>query len=155
MPARERARILVKLYRKYDLVPVMFCGEDLCNNQGPMASPAFLRQHYLPHVQMLIAPLVEAGIRLVHHCDGDVRPLAADCLRIGFSGFQGFQYETGVDPVELRKLRSPLGEVPIFFMGMSVSRTLPFGTPDDVAKRSIISWTPPTVDKAASFSPAT
>lgn len=130
--ARERAKILVKLYREYDLVPVMFCGEDLCNNQGPMASPDFLRQYYLPHVQMIIAPLVDAGIRLVHHCDGDVRPLVADFLRIGFSGFQGFQYEVGVDPVELRKQRSALGEVPIFFAGMSVSRTLPFGTPDDV-----------------------
>jgi hypothetical protein len=52
--SRERAKILVKLYREYDLVPLMFCGEDVCNNQGPMVSPTFLRQHYFPSVQMII-----------------------------------------------------------------------------------------------------
>ena len=132
LTARRRAEILVKLYRELDLGPVMFCGEDLCNNQGPMVSPQMLRQHYFPVVKAIIAPLVEAGVRLVHHCDGDVRPLVRDFLDMGFSGFQGFQYEVGVDPVELRKLRSARGEEPILLAGMSVSRTLPFGTPAEV-----------------------
>ncbi len=130
--SRERAKILVKLFRDYDLVPLMFCGEDLCNNQGPMASPAFLRKHYLPHVKMIIEPLVDAGVRLIHHCDGDVRPMIDDFLAIGFSGFQGFQYELGIDITDLRKRRSAMGEEPLFFTGLSVSRTLPFGAPADI-----------------------
>ncbi|OQA46988.1 MAG: hypothetical protein BWY52_00429 [Chloroflexi bacterium ADurb.Bin325] len=130
--SRERAKILVRLYREYDLVPLMFCGEDLANNKGPMVSPAFLRQHYLPTVRMIIEPLVDAGVRLIHHCDGDVRPLVADYLAVGFSGFQGFQYELGIDPYALRRMRSPLGEEPLFFAGLSVSRTLPFGAAADV-----------------------
>ena len=111
----------------------MFCGEDLCNNHGPMVSPAFLRQHYLPHVQMIIAPLVDAGMRLIHHCDGDVRPLIDDYLAIGFSGFQGFQYELGIDIVDLRTRRSALGEDLLFLTGLSVSRTLPYGSAADIA----------------------
>ena len=130
--SRERARILVKLYREYDLVPLMFCGEDLCNNQGPMVSPAFLRRHYLPHVRMIIEPLVDAGVRLIHHCDGDVRPLIDDFIATGFSGFQGFQYELGIDIADLRRRRSAMGEDLLFFTGLSVSRTLPFGAPADV-----------------------
>ncbi len=130
--SRERARILLKLYKEYNLVPLMFCGEDLCNNKGPMVSPAFLRQYYLPTVQMIIEPLVDAGVRLIHHCDGDVRPLIDDFLRIGFSGFQGFQYELGIDLVELSQRRSRLGEELLFFTGLSVSRTLPFGGPQDI-----------------------
>jgi hypothetical protein len=130
--SRERAKILVKLYREYDLVPLMFCGEDLCNNKGPMVSPKFLRQHYLPTVQMIIEPLVDAGVRLIHHCDGDVRPVIDDFIAIGFSGFQGFQYELGIDPYDLKRRRSRLGEEMLFFAGLSVSRTLPFGTEDDV-----------------------
>lgn len=132
LASRERAKILVRLYREYDLVPLMFCGEDLCNNQGPMVSPAFLRRHYLPHVKMIIEPLVDAGVRLIHHCDGDVRPLLNDYIAIGFSGLQGFQYELGIDLYELRQLRSALGEELLFFTGLSVTRTLPFGTVDDV-----------------------
>jgi len=130
--SRERAKILVRLYHEYDLVPLMFCGEDVCNNQGPMVSPAFLRKYYFPTVQMIIQPLVDAGVRLIHHCDGDVRPVVDDFIAIGFSGFQGFQYELGVDPYELKQRRSQLGEEMLFFAGMSVSRTLPFGTVQDI-----------------------
>ncbi len=131
LAARERAKILVKLYRDYDLVPLMFCGEDVCNNQGPMVAPDYLRQYYFPVVQRIIEPLVDAGVRLIHHCDGDVRPVVADFVRIGFSGLQGFQYELGVDSRELRKLRGPQGEELLFFAGLNVARTLPFGTPAD------------------------
>jgi hypothetical protein len=130
--SRERAKILTRLYQDYDLVPVMFCGEDLCNNSGPMVSPKFLRKYYLPSVQMIIEPLVDAGVRLIHHCDGDVRPLLQDYLDIGFSGLQGFQYELGIDLYELNKLRSRAGESLLFFTGMSVSRTLPLGSEQDV-----------------------
>jgi hypothetical protein len=130
--SRERAKILVQLYREYDLVPLMFCGEDVCNNKGPMVSPKFLRQHYFPTVQMIIEPLVDAGVRLIHHCDGDVRPVVDDFIALGFSGFQGFQYELGVDPYDLKRRRSRLGEELLFFAGLSVSRTLPFGAPADV-----------------------
>jgi len=130
--SRERAKILVKLYHEYELVPLMFCGEDVCNNQGPMVSTAFLRKYYFPTVQMIIAPLAEAGIRCIHHCDGDVRPVVGDFISIGFSGLQGFQYELGMDLYELRQMRSLRGEALLFFTGLSVSRTLPFGTPDDV-----------------------
>ena len=61
-----------------------------------------------------------------------MRPVVDDFIAIGFSGFQGFQYELGVDPYDLKQRRSRLGEEMLFFAGLSVSRTLPFGTPDDV-----------------------
>ena len=73
-----------------------------------------------------------AGIRLIHHCDGDIRPVVDDFIRIGFSGLQGFQYELGVDLYDLCQKRSLRGEPLLFFTGMSVSRTLPLGTLEDV-----------------------
>ena len=132
--ARERAKILAPLYKELDLLPLLFCGEDLCNNSGPMVSPAMIRKHYFPHVKTIAEPLVDAGVRMVHHCDGDVRPFLQDFLDLGYSGFQGFQYECGVDVCELRKLKPTLGEKPLIFGGLSVSRTLPFGSPDDVRR---------------------
>ncbi|MBI5723562.1 MAG: hypothetical protein HZA50_06360 [Planctomycetes bacterium] len=130
--SRESAKILARLYRQYDLVPLLFCGEDICNNQGPMVSPLMLREFYFPTVKMILAPLVEAGVRIVHHCDGDVRPVVGDFIDIGFSGLQGFQYELGLDPREFRRMKSARGEELIFFASMSVTRTLPFGEPQDV-----------------------
>lgn len=130
--ARERAKILVGLYREYDLVPLLFCGEDLCTNKGPMLSPEYLREHYFHTLAMIAEPLVDAGIRLIYHCDGDVRLLLQDYIATGFSGFQGFQYEDYVDLYDIRQLCSRLGEELLLFTGMSITRTLPFGTPDDV-----------------------
>jgi hypothetical protein len=130
--AREKAKILARLYRELDLVPLLFCGEDLCNNQGPLVAPEMLRAHYFPHVRRIVEPLVDAGVRLVHHCDGDVRPLVDDFIGLGFSGLQGFQYELGIDLRAFAARRSLRGESLLLFTGLSVTRTLPFGTPDDV-----------------------
>lgn len=130
--ARERAKLLVPLYAEYDLVPLMFCGEDLCNNQGPMVSLDLLRRHYFPHVARIIEPLIDAGVRLIHHCDGDVRPVLGDFFAMGFSGLQGFQYELGMDLRDLKTRAAASGVDPLFFAGMSVSRTLPFGTAEEV-----------------------
>lgn len=130
--SRLRAEIMVRLYRELNLVPVMFCGEDLCNSQGPMVSPVFLRERYFPTVSTIIEPLVDSGIKLIHHCDGDVRPLVQDFLDLGFRGLQGFQYECGVSIKDLRNLRTLWGEPPLIWAGLSVSTTLPFGSTQDV-----------------------
>jgi alkanesulfonate monooxygenase SsuD/methylene tetrahydromethanopterin reductase-like flavin-dependent oxidoreductase (luciferase family) len=55
-----------------------------------------------------------------------------DYLAAGFSGLQGFQYELGVDVFDLDRLRGPAGERLLFFTGLSVTRTLPLGTPEQV-----------------------
>jgi hypothetical protein len=130
--SRERNKVLIKLMKEWDLIPMLFCGHDICVNRGPMVDPGFLKQHYWQHAKLSLEPFLDAGIRLIHHCDGNVMPLVDDMMDAGFSGFQGFQYECGVDPYELRKRRSLNGEVPLLLGGLSVSRTLPEGKPDDV-----------------------
>lgn len=130
--SRERAKILSKLYKEYNLVPLLFCGEDLCNQKGAMVSPEFLRKYYFPTVKMINEPLVNEGIRLIHHCDGDIYPVVRDFIDNGFSGLQGFQYEYGVDPYKLKEIRSSMGEELLFFAGLSVTYTLPFGNLQDV-----------------------
>ena len=131
---RERAAVLASLYKELDLVPVLFCGDDMCDNHGPMVSPEMLRRYYFPYVKPMLEPLVEAGVRLIYHCDGDVKPLLQDYLDMGHSGFQGFQYECDIDVADLHKMKPTLGDVPLLFGGLSVSRTLPFGTEDDVRR---------------------
>jgi uroporphyrinogen decarboxylase len=104
-----------------------------------MVNPDFLRQYYFPTVRLSIEPLLDAGVRLIHHCDGDVRPLIDDFLSLGFSGLQGFQYELGIHPYDLRHKLAMDGRPLLFFASLSVSRTLPFGTPDDV-RREVDWW---------------
>jgi hypothetical protein len=129
---RARNRILASLILEYELPPVVFTGHDICYNSGPMCSPGFLRKSYWPHARYSVEPFLDAGIRLIQHCDGNVMPIVDDIVGAGFSGFQGFQYEVGVDPYELASRRGPRGERMLFMAGLSCSRTLPFGSMKDV-----------------------
>lgn len=132
--ARIRNTIFVKLIREFALPPVLFTGHDICNNTGPMCSLEFLRRYYFPQERYALMPLVDAGIRVVRHCDGNVMPIIDDSIGVGYSGFQGFQYECGVDPFAIARRVRGQGERLLFFAGMNVTRTLPFGTIEDVRR---------------------
>ncbi|AKJ63600.1 uroporphyrinogen decarboxylase family protein [Kiritimatiella glycovorans] len=129
--ARRTNYVHLELIEKYDLPRMMFTGHDICNQVGPMCSPVFLRERYWPHSKYALEPFVEAGIRLIHHCDGNVMPIVDDMIAAGYSGFQGFQYECGVDPFELTKRRGPRGERIILMGGLNITRTLPYGDAQD------------------------
>jgi uroporphyrinogen decarboxylase len=97
-----------------------------------MCSPKYLKESYWPHSKYALEPFVKEGIRLIHHCDGNVMPIIDDMIDVGYTGFQGFQYECNVDPYELAARRGPNGEHMLFMAGLSVTRTLPFGNVDEV-----------------------
>lgn len=132
--SRARNHLLCQLWKEYDLIPLLFTGDDICTNEGPMVQPEFLREALWPRVKYAMEPFLDAGIRFIHHCDGNVMPLVDDMVAAGYSGFQGFQYECGVDIYDLRKHRSLNGEEMLIMGGLSVTRTLPFGTPDDMRR---------------------
>jgi len=97
-----------------------------------MISPAFLEREYWPLVEYAVEPVLAAGARLVWHCDGDVRPLIPSILRAGFGGLQGFQRECGMDLEWIVDLRARTGDPLLIFGPVSVTTTLPHGTPDDL-----------------------
>ena len=134
---RMRNEILVKCYEENNFPKVVWGGEDICDNRGPMLSPSLLRRIYFPHLKKAFQPLFDANIKLVWHSDGNIKPILEDLLDAGVGGFQGMQ-EHMPDPElnnsleELSQLTDHHGDPLIFFGSISCRRTLPFGTPDDV-----------------------
>ncbi|HOS92464.1 MAG TPA: uroporphyrinogen decarboxylase family protein [Armatimonadota bacterium] len=119
---------------RYGLAPFVYGGQDICTAKGPIMSPAALREIYFPELKWCLEPLVEAGIGIVWHCDGDIRPILGDILDLGVIGLQGFEEEHGVDYGEMARLRDAKGR-PIAIWGcVSVTSTLPHGTADDVRR---------------------
>ena len=55
-------------------------------------------------------------------------------IEIGIQGFQGFQYEDGVDYPAICKKKAKNGKELFVIGGVSVTKTLPFGKPKDVAR---------------------
>jgi uroporphyrinogen-III decarboxylase len=82
-----------------------------------------------------VEPLHEAGIRIVWHCDGDVRPILGRLIDgVGVAGFQGFQEETGCTLETIAARRTHGGRKLILWGSISVTTTLPFGDADGVRR---------------------
>jgi hypothetical protein len=124
---------VVEAVRKYNLAPVVYGGDDICFNDGPICSVEMLEDLYFPALEHALRPLVEAGIDIVWHCDGNVLPIVPRLIELGVTGFQGFQErEANVPLEEMVKFRRQDGGKLIFFGSLSVVHTFPFGTPNDV-----------------------
>lgn len=145
---RQHSILRARAIREGILPRAVFTGEDLCDQRGPMVSPNFLRQEYFPKVEYVFEPLLEAGARIVWHCDGNYTKLLEDVLSVGVNGLQGFQRECNMDLEWIVNKRACNGDPLLIYGPMSVTKTLPFGTPHDV--RSEVEWAMNTCrDKAS------
>jgi len=120
--------------KKYDLAPFVYGGQDICFNDGPMCSPAVLRELYFPYLKRAVEPLIANDIRIIWHCDGNILPILDDLIELGVSGFQGFQEESGVTLEKMIRVKTRWGRKPILWGSVSVTTTLPFGTVADVKR---------------------
>ncbi len=129
---RQRATVRARMIREGIHPRAILTGEDLCAQKGPLVSPRYLRQEYWHWVEYALEPLLEVGAKIVWHCDGNYRPLLDDVLAAGIGGLQGFQRECGMELEWIRKLRTREQEPLLIFGAMSVTQTLPHGSPEDV-----------------------
>jgi hypothetical protein len=133
-------------YREGGLPPLHRLDHDMADGRGPLVRPTTLDRLWFPHFSRCLAPLLDAGIRLIWHCDGNLMAMLPRLLEVGLHGFQGFQYEHGMDYERICRMRTRDGDPLIIFAGVSVTRTLPYGTPADVRRelRRLVDAGPPT-----------
>ena len=98
----------------------------------PLMSPTMLRELYFPGLKWCLEPLVAAGIGIIWHCDGDIRPILQDILDLGVQGLQGFEEEHGPRYEDMVDLRNRRGEKISVWGCVSVVTTFPHGTSSDV-----------------------
>jgi len=123
---------IVLACEKHGIAPFVYSGQDLCGSDGPIVSPEILRDIYFPELKWAMEPLVENGVGVIWHCDGNIKPILDDILDLGVVGLQGFEEEHGVSYEEIVRLKDRTGR-PIAVWGcVSVTSTLPHGTVDDV-----------------------
>ncbi|MEI6513921.1 MAG: GNAT family N-acetyltransferase [bacterium] len=121
--------------KKYSLAPFVYGGDDICYNEGPLCSIKTLEKMYFPNLARAVQPLHDAGIGVIWHCDGNVLPIMDQLINdVGVAGFQGFQEETGCTLEHIVTKRRRDGKKLILWGSISVTKTLPYGTIDDVKK---------------------
>ncbi len=130
--AERNNRAVATLYADGLLPPLYRLDHDMADGRGTLVSLDSLKKLWLGHFARSLAPLLETPVRLIWHCDGNLMGLLPLLVECGVSGFQGFQYEHGMDYPAICRLRDRQGREPIIQAGVSVTTTLPHGSPDDV-----------------------
>jgi len=111
---------------------VLLTGDDFGSQNGPLVSPEmwveFLQEGFAGYVGLAKSH----GLRVMHHTCGGVRPLVPLLIENGLDVLQSLQPEAA--GMDLRGLKAEFGGRLAFHGGISIQRTLPFGSAEDVRR---------------------
>ncbi len=131
-------RAAAKAFRQAAWPPYARLDHDMASAGGTLVSIDSLERLWFPHFTRAIEPLIRAGVRAIWHCDGNLMDMVPRLIDAGVRGFQGFEYEHGMDYEKICRMKTREGDPLLIIGGVSVTTTLPFGTPDDVRRE--IHW---------------
>ncbi|MDO9581193.1 MAG: hypothetical protein Q7J06_11640 [Bacteroidales bacterium] len=126
-------RAIARIYREGKLPPLFRLDHDMAGSRGLLVNVKSLDKIWLPHFARCLEPLVKSGVRMIWHCDGDLMELVPRLLEVGIKGFQGFQYECGMDYEKIAVMKTKDGEDLVLLAGISsTDGVLRNGTTKDV-----------------------
>ena len=124
--AREVRRVHAVADR--DLSPVILIPEDFATKQGPIFSPAFLKEYHYPHVRALAEAWHSHGITAIYHSDGNYRKAIPDLMACGVDGFYCLEPAVGMEIVDLKNTWPDM----VWAGGVDGVDLMERGTPDAV-----------------------
>ena len=109
----------------------LFEAADAIGGQnGLLMSLGMWEEHLKPYHVRLNRVIHEYGAKVIYHSDGAVMQAVGGLIDMGIDVLQALQFDAaGMDPVALK---ADYGDRLCFAGGISVQKTLPFGTPCEV-----------------------
>ena len=132
--ALRNNRAVARAYIKANLPPLNRLDHDMADSRGTLVSIKSLDEIWFPHFARCLEPLLKAGVKMIWHCDGNLMEMVPRLIEVGLKGFQGFQYEDGMDYEKICRMKTKDGDDLLITAGVSVTRTLPMGKPSDVKR---------------------
>lgn len=117
-----------------NLPRVVRFDHDMADSRSTLVAIESLDRIWFPNFARCIQPFLDAGIRIIWHCDGNLMEMVPRLLEAGIGGFQGFQYEDGMDYERICRMTDRNGSPLLIWAGCSVTTTLPHGTRTDVIR---------------------
>jgi uroporphyrinogen decarboxylase len=111
-------------------IDLIFTADDIAGQNGLLMSLGMWEEHLKGHHVRLNRAIHELGARVIYHTDGAVMEAVPGLIDMGIDVLQALQFDArGMDP---RILKDAYGDRLCFEGGVSVQKTLPFGTPEEV-----------------------
>lgn len=111
-------------------IDLVFTADDIGGQNGLLMSLGMWEEHIKPYHVRLNRVIHEYGAKVIYHTDGAVMDAVGGLIDMGIDVLQALQFDArGMDPVALK---ADYGDRLCFEGGISVQKTLPFGTPDEV-----------------------
>ena len=84
-------------------VPMIGIYDDVCDSRGPVMGPGRYQRMFLPALRRMVQAYRRAGaVKVLHHCDGDVRGLLDMWVDAGIDAVHPLEARLGIDPVQVR-----------------------------------------------------
>ena len=125
-------RAAARAYIEGNLPLLYRLDHDIAGSRGTLVNVKSLDKIWFPHFARCLEPMLKTDVRMLWHCDGNLMEMVPRLIEVGIRGFQGFQYECGMDYENICRMKTKDGESLIIIAGVSVTRTLPMGIPKDV-----------------------
>ena len=111
-------------------IDIVLTGDDFGGQQGLLMAPDMWR-HYLRDGFAQYLGIIRAhGAKSMHHTCGGVLDIIPDFIGAGLDVLQSIQPEA--ENMALEDLRARFGGALSFHGGISIQRTMPFGTPESI-----------------------
>ncbi|HHV61394.1 MAG TPA: hypothetical protein GXX51_01970 [Firmicutes bacterium] len=107
-------------------------GDDWGSQLGMMFSPDLWRELIKPRLKKVWDVYHDAGLPVIHHSCGDIRPIIPDLIELGLDVLHPVQ---AIMP--RKELKRDFGARLILYGGIDTQHTIPFGTPEDVRRETI------------------
>jgi uroporphyrinogen decarboxylase len=113
-----------------DRVDLVFTADDIGGQNGLLMSIEMWQEFIKPYHVKLNRTIHDYGAKVIYHSDGAVMDAVPGLIDMGIDVLQALQFDAqGMDPVALKE---KYGDRLCFEGGISVQKTLPLGTPEDV-----------------------
>jgi len=111
-------------------VDIVLFGDDIAGQRGLLMSLSTWRKHLKPHLKAAVAAVKSANpdVFVCYHSDGNIEPVVADLIEVGVDILNPVQPEC----LDVAALHKKYGREICFWGTVSVQRTMPFASPEEV-----------------------
>ena len=111
----------------------LFTGDDYASTEGPLMSPKMFREIFAPGLKRVVAGFHEAGLPVIKHTDGNIRPLVDMILEADIDCLDPIDPLAGLD---IGEFKQKYGDRIALKGNVDCAHTLTFGTEKQVVEET-------------------